>query len=48
MGALPLAVEAVNNDEHLLRGRTLRVVPFNTGRQSTYRPQSIKYQLIVI
>lgn len=48
MGALPLAVEEVNKDVNLLPGRRLRFVPFNTGLQSDFRPQSIRYVIKII
>lgn len=43
LGALPLGVEAVNNNSELLPGKTLKFIPFNTGRESSFQPASIKY-----
>lgn len=43
LGAVPLGVEAVNNDTTLLPGKTLKFIPFNTGREASFRPQSIRY-----
>lgn len=42
MGAIPLGVEAVNNDSTLLPGKTLKFIPFNTGRDAPFRPKSIR------
>lgn len=43
LGALPLAVEAVNNNSDLLPGRRLRFVEFNTGPGAIFRSQSVKF-----
>lgn len=43
LGALPLAIDTVNNDSALLPGKQLRFVAFNTGPGTIYQPQSIKF-----
>lgn len=35
LGALPMAVDAVNNDSTLLPGKTLRYIAHDIGRDST-------------
>lgn len=43
LGALPLGVEAVNNNSNLLPGKTLKFIPFDIGKEITLRPQSIRF-----
>lgn len=43
LGALPLAVDAVNNNSNLLPGYTLKFLPYDIGRpSSTLRSLPIK------
>lgn len=44
LGALPMAVDAVNNDSTLLPGRTLRYIAHDIGKDAT-SSIAIKYKV---